>query len=148
MWPGVSSIGLVLLAGAWLILSAAVARAATPTADYTVVFDATWSEATHPGTLPPGPHFSGLIGGLHNDQVSFWRVGELASNGIESMAEMGSKSALTSEVNTAIGNGMANLLLSGGGINSSPGSVSISFTANGSHPTSCARAAPITGCWA
>ncbi len=97
------------------------------TAEYTVTFDATWSPQTHPNSFPPNPHFSGLIGGTHNATVSFWQVGGLASPGIENMAEIGSKSPLITEITDAIAAGTADSLISGGGINPSPGSVSVSF---------------------
>jgi hypothetical protein len=95
--------------------------------EYTVVFEATWSEVTHPDDFPPNPHFSGLIGGTHNDQVAFWEVGGLASPGMETMAETGSKTLLTAEINDAILEGTAEAVISGGGISPSPGSVSKDF---------------------
>jgi len=116
------------------VLAASGASAATPTADYEVVFEATWSAGTHPIDFPPSPHFSGLIGGTHNDLVSFWDVGSLASAGIKSMAELGNKLALTNEVSTAIGAGTANAVVSGGGISPSPGTVSLNFTATEDFP--------------
>jgi hypothetical protein len=131
---GIPRIVVALILGGWLALPALSVEAAPPTADYMVVFDATWSEETHPGELPPGPHFSGLIGGLHNSQVSFWTVGELASAGIEGMAENGAKFPLDRDVDDAIDAGTANLLLSGGGIGSSPGSVGLAFTAHEDYP--------------
>jgi hypothetical protein len=106
----------------------------TPTADYEVVFAATWSDATHPIDFPPSPHFSGLIGGTHNGFISFWNVGSAASLGIKRMAELGSKTPLSDTVNAAIGAGTADVLLSGGGIGVSPGSVSINFTAHEDYP--------------
>ena len=81
----------ILLAGL-LAASSGVVRAATPTAHYELTFEATWSEATHPDNFPPNPHFSGLIGGTHNDQVIFWSSGTLASPGLKSVAETGSTS--------------------------------------------------------
>ena len=42
------------------------------TAQYEVEFDATWSSETHPYKFPSSPHFSGLIGGTHNEEVTFW----------------------------------------------------------------------------
>jgi hypothetical protein len=95
--------------------------------EYEVTFDAVWSQATHPESFPPGPHFSGLIGGTHDEGVTFWEGGGIASRGIESMAETGSKNALTSEVNTAISAGHAGALISGGGISRSPGVVTTTF---------------------
>ncbi len=97
------------------------------TAHYQVVFNATWSQATHPTDLPANPHFSGLVGGTHNNAVHFFREGEMASEGIRLMAELGQKAQLLSEVAPAITNGTAELKLSGGGINPSPGSVSLTF---------------------
>ena len=114
-------------------LSAASLQAASPTATYQLVFEATWSAATHPVGFPGGPHFSGLIGGTHNANVSFWVPGDLASPGIEAMAETGSKTTLSDEVQAAITAGDAATLISGGGISVSPGSVSLSLTVSQTH---------------
>jgi hypothetical protein len=97
------------------------------TARYQIVFDATWSPITHPAAFPTGAHWSGLVGGVHNDQVHFWREGETASAGIQFMAERGNQSTLLSEIRPAITNGVAHFTLSGGGIGGSPGSVSLTF---------------------
>ena len=104
------------------------------TAKYQFTFDATWSEETHPDDFPPNPHFSGLIGASHNDNVKFWDEGELASPGIKNMAETGSKDPLRSEINDAISDGTAFKLLGGGGINPSPGSVVIAFKVSEDYP--------------
>jgi len=98
-----------------------------PTATYRVTFDGTWTAATHPTNAPPNPHFSGLIGGTHSDRVVVWEPGGTASPGIEAMAEQGSTSPLDAEIRTAIGAGTAEGLIEGGGINPSPGSVSVEF---------------------
>jgi hypothetical protein len=111
-----------------------VAGAGAETAEYTVTFESTWSAATHPIDFPPNPHFSGLIGGTHNDQVTFWAAGTLASPGIQSMAETGSKTLLDGEVQAAIGAGTADGVVSGGGIGSSPGSVSKTFDVDDAFP--------------
>jgi hypothetical protein len=97
------------------------------TALYRVVFDATWSQATHPTNWPANAHFSGLVGGTHNGNVHFWRDGETASEGIRLMAELGQKTTLLNEIAPAITNGTAYFQLSGGGISPSPGSVSLTF---------------------
>ena len=52
--------------------------------------------------LPGGAHFSPLVGAVHSARVTFLESEEMASAGIESMAEVGGTSALASEVNTAI----------------------------------------------
>lgn len=97
------------------------------TARYQVVFNATWSQATHPTNWPGNAHFSGLVGGTHNASVHFWREGEMASEGIRLMAERGQQATLLREIAPAITNGLAQLQLAGGGIGGSPGSVSLTF---------------------
>ena len=92
------------------------------TAQYQVVFDATWSQATHPTDWPTNAHWSGLVGGVHKDSVHFFRLGETSSEGIRLMAELGQQAQLLSEVASAITNGTADFQLAGGGINPSPGS--------------------------
>jgi hypothetical protein len=123
------------LASCTLVLLAALpnpALASTPTADYQVTFDASWSAATHPTGFPPSPHFSPLIGATHDATVLLWEAGQTASSGIERMAERGQTGTLSSEI-VALG-ANADVLIPGGGINPSPGSVSVAFTASGSHP--------------
>jgi hypothetical protein len=117
----------MLAAGAWMDAAAA------STASYTVTFDATWSQQTHPGKYPPGAHFSPLIGGVHNGQVAFWAPGALASPGIESMAEVGGTTTLRNEVQAAITAGTASAVLQGGGVNS-PGNTSFTFQASTEFP--------------
>jgi len=97
------------------------------TAQYQVVFNATWSQQTLPTNWPSNAHFSGLVGGTHNANVHFWRDGETASDGIQLMAEHGQKTTLLDEIAPAITNGTAQFQLSGGGISTSPGSVSLTF---------------------
>jgi len=117
---------LVICLLCWFFLC--VAAQGQGTATYSVVFTATWSTTTHPQSFPPSPHFSGLIGGIHNDNVTFWATGEVASPGIKAMAELGSKNPLRTEVEQSITDGMAEAVLSGGGIGRSPGSQRMQFT--------------------
>lgn len=93
------------------------------TAVYSITFNATWSATTHPTDFPPGPHFSPLIGAVHNDSVAFWASGEIASPGIEQMAETGGTSNLTREIRAHIpGNALS--VINGRGIGS-PASTTI-----------------------
>ena len=97
-------------------------------AEYMVTFDATWSQATHPLEFPvANPHFSRLIGGVHNSNVVFWEDAGIATDGIESMAETGGTNKLTDEVNAAIDAGHAYDVITGGNISPSPDSVSTTF---------------------
>ncbi|MFK7887780.1 MAG: spondin domain-containing protein [Gammaproteobacteria bacterium] len=106
----------------------------SPEAQYSVRFEATWSSQTLPLQFPNSAHFSPLIGATHGDQVSFWAPGELASNGVAAVAETGSTSSMTFEVNTAVNNGTALSRVNGGAVNTSPGNVSTTFTVNTEHP--------------
>ena len=110
------------------------ADGATETALYLLVFDATWSADTHPDDFPGSAHFSGLIGGTHNGDVAFWEDGELASDGIESMAETGSKTLLRAEVQQAIDGGNAGEVISGPGISRSPGTALALFVVTQEFP--------------
>ena len=97
--------------------------AAATTATYRVVFEATWSASTHPTNFPGGAHFSPLIGAVHDEDATFWAPEGTATPGIESMAETGSTSALTNEIQAEIpDNALA--VINGSGIRS-PGSTTI-----------------------
>ena len=106
---------------------------AAPIARYRVTFDSDWSAATHPGGVPRGPHFSGLIGGTHRAGQVFWQDGALASEGIRAMAERGRKTPLDQEVTAAIAAGGAQHLLSGGAIDLTPGTVALDFEISRDH---------------
>ena len=93
------------LAGGLSVELTALARAREPRPDsaiYRVVFEATWSDSTHPTDFPGGAHFSPLIGGVHNDKVSFWELGDTASPGMEQMAETGATRTLAAEISDEI----------------------------------------------
>ena len=81
-------------------------------ARYRVTFEATWSVATHPTNFPANPHFSGLVGATHDETTRIWERGEVASDGIELMAENGGKSQLLAEIAALIAAGTAYELLS------------------------------------
>lgn len=132
------SSGLPALTAAFLVLSThsmpAPAQEAGSTARYRARFDASWSVATHPFEFPSDAHFSGLVGGAHGVSASFWLPGELASPGIEAMAERGQKTPLDKEVEAAIAVGSALEVISGPGISRSPGSAEATFTVTSRHP--------------
>ena len=118
-----------------LVLCAACSMADTATeARYRVTFSATWSAATHPTNFPSRPHFSGLVGATHLGDVRIWESGEIASDGIELMAETGGKSELLHEIEHLIEDGEAYGELSGGGLSTSPSVVRLEFDAVSTHP--------------
>ncbi len=104
------------------------------TARYRVTFDAAWSASTHPTDFPSPAHFSGLVGATHGSAASFWGPGGFATEGIRAMAERGSKSPLTSEVDQAVAGRRAEFVLSGPSLASSPGSVTLDFDISQAFP--------------
>ena len=111
---------------ATLVLTGAL-TASAETAEYLVTFTATWSPESHPVEYPNNPHFSPLIGGTHDGSVTFWEEGELASIGIQRMAEWGNQTPLDSEVEAAIEAGQAEFLLRDDEVPGSPGSAELEF---------------------
>lgn len=103
-------------------------------ADYRITFEATWSAATHATQFPSNPHFSGLVGAVHNDQVIFWEPGQIATGGIELMAETGGKAMFLDEINSAIDSGYALSAIDGPGVTVSPGSASIELRVTVDYP--------------
>ena len=103
-------------------------------ARYRVTFSDQWTAENFPTRFPSSRHFSGLIGATHNEQVIFWESGQPATPGIREMAETGGKSTLQGEIEQSISEGVADAVLSGGGLGNSPDSVSLEFTVNGQFP--------------
>ncbi len=96
-------------------------------ATYTITFTSNWSNATHPSNnFPANAHWSKLVGATHNNEVVFFKMGDLASPGIENVAELGSNTVFFSEINTAIGNGFSNLLIDGDALSTPLGDIIIS----------------------
>lgn len=114
------------------ILTAGVATSAIAAVDepamYRLTFESGWMDVD-----VPNEHFSPLIGGTHDDSISFWMPGGLATPGIELMAETGGTSTLRTEVQVAIFGGGAGALIEGPGIDS-PGDGTTTFTLTPEHP--------------
>lgn len=121
------------------LFMAAIALAAQESANagtvqYTVTFDATWSQTTHPTDWPSNAHFSPLIGGTHNANVKFWELGGMSTVGIQRMAELGAPQFLRTEVNAAAASANAFSVIDGSGIGPAPGKVSNTFTMDSNFP--------------
>ena len=102
--PPLRWLSLAIALSAWLAGWAplpAQAQSTESPVTYQVTFQGTWTTAATPGGLPGSAHFSPLIGTLHNDQVTFWEVGGMASPGVEDVAELGQNSAFRSEINAS-----------------------------------------------
>jgi len=105
-------------------------------ATYTVTFDSNWSTATHPsGSFPGNAHWSKFVGATHNDNITFLEMGGIATQGIEDVAEQGVNTQFYAEVNAAISNGDASLLIDGDALPTGLGQVVISdVTTPDTHP--------------
>jgi hypothetical protein len=122
------------LVGAAIFLLAGSARAQDAVAIYEVVFDATWSAATHPGAVPRVPHFSPPLAVSHDAGVSFWEPGGIASPGMEAMAEAGATSPLDLEFEAAIAAGHARDYDTGDFVLTSPTVETLLVEASLAHP--------------
>ena len=103
-------------------------------ATYELLFTKLWWADSHPTNYPANAHFSGLGGVTHNANVSFWNPGELATQGIKDIAELGSKTAFIAEANSAISAGTADSVLSYLGISGSETSRTAGFQIRESFP--------------
>ncbi len=94
-----------------------VEEATDPTmATYNVTFIGNWSAANHPTDFPSGDHFSTAIGMVHQQGAFFFEDGELASEGMEIMAETGGTSELSAEIDAIVNSGMASVNILGDGL--------------------------------
>ena len=99
---------------------------------YRVTFTGDWTSLVTPDGLPNGAHFSPLIGGVHNANVTFVEGGGTASAGVESMAELGGTAGLEAEVTAAMNDALAALI--GSGNISTTGAQSLTTTLTNAHP--------------
>jgi len=103
-------------------------------ARYRVTFDGTWNEITHPADYPGGAHWSPIVGMTHNMDTTLFDAGMTASQGIENMAESGSRSPLNMEIDAMItsGNSAQRINATGGQIDND-GSVALEFDVTDNH---------------
>ena len=81
------------------------------TAQYRVVFDALWSNTSHPNDFPLLPpneaRWSPVAGLTHNADVRLFNEGDIATTGLVNISQSGSRDPLDVE--------LANVILSGAG---------------------------------
>ncbi len=93
---------------------------------YKIEFISNWTNTTHPTDYPTSTaHWSPLIGITHKDATPFFQLGMIASDGVEQVAESGSNTAITQEINAIIGNGNAYEIINGSGLGTGPGTITI-----------------------
>ncbi len=95
--------GFFLLAAIILGAQLGPARAQTDSesATYTVTFEGNWNTDSTPGGVVGGAHFTTLIGAVHNSDATFWAAGEMATAGVERVAELGITGAFETEISNA-----------------------------------------------
>lgn len=79
-------------------------------ATYTITFTGTWNATDHTqGSImfPSNDHWSNLVGATHNSSITFWEPDQMATLGIEDVAERGDNEEFLNEVNAAITTGTA-----------------------------------------
>jgi hypothetical protein len=81
-------------------------------ATYTITFTGNWNNTDHSNNgmtpLPSNDHWSILVGATHNSNIIFWEPGQMATLGIEDVAERGDNDEFFNEVDAAITSGDAN----------------------------------------
>lgn len=92
---------------------------------YEVVFTFDWNANDFPTDYPSGTHFSQLVGWVHQSNNTLFSEGEIASDGIEEMAEFGGTSTLVTELQSFIDQGQGQSTYTGSGLNSGVGNITI-----------------------
>ena len=104
------------------------------TATYQVSFVFNWNSTDFPNEYPSSAHFSQLLGWVHEKDHPFFKEGELASNGIEQMAETGSTTNLVNELETLVNQDKGLKTYTGHGLNGGVGTISIDIEVNRDFP--------------
>ncbi len=103
-------------------------------ATYSVTFIGNWSSSNHPVDFPAGDHFSPAVGMVHASGISLFEEGELASEGIEEMAEEGTNVGLNGEVDALVTAGTAMSYIDGPGLTSGFSEVTFEITVTNDFP--------------
>lgn len=72
---------------------------------YKMIITGTWKMPQH--TVPVNNHFTQFIGMVHSDSSALYKLGALASLGVENVAEVGNSTALKTEMDNMIAAGKA-----------------------------------------
>jgi 6-phosphogluconolactonase (cycloisomerase 2 family) len=109
------------------------------TATYRLIFDALWSNASHPADFPidtPNEaRWSPVAGLTHNSSVRLFNEGDIASPGLVNISQSGSRNPLDSELAAVIASGAGEFYIeSATRVRPSPDTISTTFDASSSHP--------------
>lgn len=101
---------------------------------YQVAFSTDWIAANFEDYPDSNPHFSTFIGAAHNDSVTYWEPGGMATQGIQDMAERGITFSLASEISTQAGQGNSSGSFTGATLYNPPATRTINFLVTGEFP--------------
>lgn len=95
-------------------------------ANYDISLTTIWNTTDHT-SVPPGAHWSSLVGATHNTANQFVELGVVSptTNGIKDVAETGNNSNFMNEVNAAISLNKANQWINAGGLGSAVGTFTV-----------------------
>jgi type 1 glutamine amidotransferase len=103
-------------------------------AEYELEFEGLWSPDDSILEFPGDAHFTTLIGATHDAGDALWARAELASPGIEKVAEVGSVSTLSAEIDDRIEDDRAGSEIRVAGHNSFPRRSSTRLEVDANHP--------------
>ena len=104
------------------------------TAEYTVTFTFNWNNTDFPVDYPSNPHFSSLVGWVHQKDNTFFDAGKIATDGIKSMAEVGGTATLIEELQALIDQKKGLKTYVGSGLGSGVGNIVLDVTISNEFP--------------
>ncbi len=96
--------------------------------EYSVTFSFDWNKNDFPTDYPANPHFSPLVGWVHQKGNGFFNTGKTANDGIKSMAEFGSTTTLVRELQALIDQSKGLKTYVGSGLSGGVGTISLEVT--------------------
>ncbi len=102
---------------------------------YRVTFEGNWTEGNHPTDFPSNDHFSDFIGVTHSASFSMFEEGlDIASAGLENMAETGGVTPLDEEILDIIQAGNGFDYITDRGVNKGDGDRNFPIFVDEEHP--------------
>jgi hypothetical protein len=104
-------------------------------ASYTVSFDFNWNKNDFPTDYPSNPHFSPLVGWVHQKGETLFQENTRATEGIKQMAERGGTFILVAELNSLIDNGKGLSSYTASGLSGGVGSIQTQIVVSKTFPS-------------
>jgi hypothetical protein len=104
------------------------------TAMYRLTFDAAWSRTTHPYEFPFDARWSPVVGMTHNQDVTLFETGDIATQGLINVSQTGSRDPMNDEIDAIIASGNAEYRINAATrVNPSPDTITTTFQVSESH---------------